>query len=324
MNYFKSWCLILICLAYTVSAQAVLEDRTYSASVRTVLLNPGQGQKDAILPAIVELGSGVDLYLSFDILGNDHESLIIRIIHCNSDWTPSDVNSSLFMNDVNDIQIQQVQNSFNTRISYQHFSTVLPRVQMSGNYVAMVYRSGNEDDILLTRRFMVYQEKVTITPLLKPAFGVSERATAQQADFNIAWGGANLVNPMLRLKPVIRQNFQWYSTIEGLSPSMPRENEGIYEYLFFNGENTLKGINEFRFFDLRSLLVVGMNVDRVIQTNDKNEAFLLLDHPRKGMTYSTIIDLNGQFVPEHYETKGYTIEPEEQEWRLFSLYPLAR
>jgi hypothetical protein len=91
---------------------------------------------------------------------------------------------------------------------------------------------------------------------------------------------------------------------------MPRENEGIYEYLFFNGENTLKGINEFRFFDLRSLLVVGMNVDRVIQTNDKNEAFLLLDHPRKGMTYSTIIDLNGQFVPEHYETKGYTIEPD--------------
>src|SRR5688500_13206022 len=66
------------CLLFCLCAQALLsygqavlqyEDRTYSSSVRTVLLNPGNGAiQDALLPAILPLGSPVPLQLSFDIL----------------------------------------------------------------------------------------------------------------------------------------------------------------------------------------------------------------------------------------------------------------
>ncbi|MCU0428325.1 MAG: DUF5103 domain-containing protein [Cytophagaceae bacterium] len=301
------WIGVLICGASGAIIGPV-EDRAYDPSVKTILLNPGMGQKDAILPAILPLTQPVPLTLSFDILSNNTENLTLRIVHCNMDWTLSDVNASLYMLDMNDIQIQDIQSSFNTRVRYQHYSINLPRVQLSGNYAAMVYKNYNEEEILLTRRFLIYEEAIRISPTMKPS--MVNRNTSQQTDFTIVWGGAQLVNPMLRLKPVVRQNYQWYQLKENLEPTMPRESDGIYEYFYFNGENSFAGLNEFRFFDLRSLRVVGMNIDRIEFTNDRNDAFLLLDKPRRGINYSTFQDLDGMFVPEHYESRGYTIEPD--------------
>lgn len=287
------------------------EDRTYSSSVRTVLLNPGSGSiQDALLPAILPLGSSARLQLSFDILGTQVEDLTLRVIHCNADWTPSNVNSSLWLAEFNDIQIRDIASSYNTRVSYLHYTMPVPKVLLSGNYLVVVYRTGNEEDVLITRRFLVYEQEVNVDPQLRYPTGVSQRNTHQQADFNVLWGGTRVVNPMMRLKPVIRQNYQWYSTIVDLAPSMPRENEGVYEYFYFNGESSFPGLNEFRYFDMRSLKVVGMNIDRVEQFNDGNNAYLLLDRPRKGMQYSTYQDLDGMFAPEHYESKGFTIEPD--------------
>jgi hypothetical protein len=112
---------------------------------------------------------------------------------------------------------------------------------------------------------------------------------------------------------VIRQNYNWRNAIYDLKPVFMRDDIRTYDYTFFNNENVFKGGNEFRFFDLRSLKSNGMNISKIIPSQNKNEVLLGYDKSRKSNAYSTSYDINGFYTPEQYETKGFETEPDYAE-----------
>ncbi|HSZ25897.1 MAG TPA: DUF5103 domain-containing protein [Cytophagaceae bacterium] len=292
-------------------------DREYEENIKTVLLYPSSLTvldsaliTDAIIPPIMPLNDSRQLLLSFDELGSTTKNYYVRILNCNSDWTLSNLNAILFMTDYDEFQIMDRQTSYSTRVPYIHYKFNVPKPKISGNFLIMVYRDGDDQDLILTRRFMIYETNIiTITPAIKFPVNNSLRNTGQQADFTLAYN-SSIQNPADNITVVLRQNYNWYNAIYGLKPLYMRDEISTFDYTLFNNENVFKGVNEFRFFDLRSLKSNGMNVASIVQSPNKNDVILEYDKSRNKSAYGTYSDIDGFYAPEQYETKGYETEPD--------------
>ena len=71
-----------------------LSDFAYEPQIKTIELTP-EGQP--LEPAVVQFGRP-PLLLQFDDLTTDRDSYYARIVHCNYDWTKSDLQDLDFMN----------------------------------------------------------------------------------------------------------------------------------------------------------------------------------------------------------------------------------
>jgi hypothetical protein len=229
-------------------------------------------------------------------------------VHCNADWSVSGLNDIDILSDYNEFMMDSYEISLNTRKSYTHYTLTIPKVKASGNYVVMVYRNGNKDDIVLTRRFIIYDNKVQIDAKTIFSSGVAERFTHQQIDFQVRYGGFQLINPQQFVQVVLRQNSRWDNAIYNLKPMFLREENSLLDYTFFNLENNFWGGNEFRSADLRSVRFNGQNVARTHFDNQKAEVWLLPDQPYYKRAYGQVIDINGRFIIENYETRNGATE----------------
>lgn len=289
------------------------ENFIYENSIKTVLLYPkpieGADPVSAILnPPVLPLAQPVPLVLEFDELGSAFKNYRVKIYHCNADWSLSQVSDMDFLMTFNDFLLNQPTLSLNTTVPYVHYYFEVPRVKLSGNYVLMVYREGNIKDLLLTRRFVIYDNQVAVQARVTPSTGINERQTNQQIEFAIQYPGLQLINPRENVHVVLRQNYLWATAITGLKPTALWENRNLLEYQHFGLENNFAGGNEFRFFDIRSIRFLGQNVGNTDITPDSNRVYLLVDKPRSKEAYAQTIDFNGGYVVVNYEQGSGAIE----------------
>jgi hypothetical protein len=274
-----------------------LIDIAYEPEIRTIQLHPENGP---LQPAVTPLGKW-DLLLQFDDLRNQRDTYYAKIIHCNYDWTKSDLQDLDFMTMYNEFPINNNEFSVDTHISYVHYWLNLPPVKLPGNYVVLVYRGSNKDDIILTKRFMVFTNQVTFASegnLLGP--GQLANAS-QQLNFTINYKDINVLNPMLDVHVNISQNHRWDNVIRDVKPSFVREIEKELEYRFFEESKMFSGGSEFRFFDLRSLNYPGRNVATVAKNVKPFEAYIEKDKSRAHEAYSQYDDLNGAYEIDNYD-----------------------
>ncbi len=186
-----------------------LIDIAYEPEIKTIQLSP----LDAPLqPAVTPLGKW-NLFLRFDDLRNQQEPYYAKVIHCNYDWTKSDLQDLDFMTVYNEFPITNFEYSVDTHIPYVHYSFTLPPVKLPGNYVLLVYRGGNKEDIILTRRFMVYTNQVTFKHegnLIGPS---TIADVNQQLNFTIDYKDLNVLNALTDIHVNINQNHRWDNMI---------------------------------------------------------------------------------------------------------------
>lgn len=270
-------------------------DCVYEPQIKTVLLHPQQGTGDNLLPAVTKLGQW-NLILEFDDLRNQRDNYYVRLIHCNHDWTKSDLMDLDFMTDYNEFNITNYQISIDTHVPYLHYTFNLPAVKLPGNYLAVVYRGGDKEDNVLTKRFMVYDSRVTFA---KDGNLISSGRVAslnQQLNFMINYENLTIPNPLENVWVVVRQNQRWDNMLTDLKPSFIRTMENVLEYNFFDETKMFKGGNEFRFFDIRSLNYPGRNVDHIVKTSKPFDCFLQTDKSRESTTYGQYNDMDGNFI----------------------------
>lgn len=272
-------------------------DRTYYDYIKTVQLYAPEGPMPlpVLNPAVAELNNQ-QLILEFDVLQSDRDALSVRIVHCNHNWTPSALSNLDFLEAYNAFPINDFVYSIDTSIPYIHYRTVLPPVKLPGNYVAVVFRNQNPDDVLLTRRFMVYESRVHFRRqenLLGPGTAAELN---QQLNFIINYARTEIINPQESIHLTIRQNQRWDNIAQGLKPTFIREHLREMEFRQFTADNLYPSGNEFRFFDLRSLINPGVNVSHVDRNRQPWQVYLATDQSRAGQRYARYPDLNGQYV----------------------------
>lgn len=306
----KPFLLILLSclLAGRVAGQSeVWTDQTPDARIQTVLFYPVVEETPNVLgfPVLYLRKTGY-LQLDFDELAESYNSFNFKLIHCNADWKQSILNDFEFLETFNEFTVDDYEISLNTRTPYVHYSIKVPQVKITGNYILKVYRNMNQNEVVLTRRFVVYDNGVGVK--LDPKFPLDPalRNSGQQIDFDVSYGTYPIYNPREMVKVVLRQNGRWDNAKTDLVPQFLRSDQNLLEYHFFNNENVFPGLNEYRGFDIRSIRFRGQNMANTRFDNDGAQAWVLPDKSRNFRTMGAWIDANGRYVIENFETRrGY-------------------
>lgn len=276
-------------------------DFAYEPQIRTVVVRPAYADPSSYLePAVTRLGEW-NLLLEFDDLRDQRDTYYARILHCNYDWTRSSLMDLDFLTDFNEFPINNFEFSVDTHIPYVHYWINLPPVKLPGNYIVVVYRGTDKNDIVLSKRFMVFDTRVTFENERNLVGAGNIASLNQQINFTINYTNLDVINPLENVNVSIRQNRRWDNMATDIRPSFVREIEKELEYRFFESEKMFKGGNEFRFFDMRSLLNPGRNVARVIKTVKPYEVYIERDKPRADEVYSQLPDINGGFIPANLD-----------------------
>jgi len=307
--------LILFSLTlFTANAQnqdVRLEDFIYTEDIKTVLLYPGiddpENPTRLLTPPIIPIQSGTPMVLEFDDMTTSMTSLRAKIIHCNADWTKSNLNDIEFTYEYNDYPIITYEQSFSTKVPYTHYRFEVPKLKLSGNYVIVVSTDRGRRT-LLSRRFMIYDTKVGITAQARFSQGIQQQFSDQQIDFSIDYKGYNLISPQQDLKVILRKNFRFDQTRSGFKPTNVRPFDQILEYTFFDLENTFPGGNEFRYFDSRTLSGRGYGVYEIERGADNTRLAITPDRSRADNGYLQIEDFNGQYIIDQKESGRGSVE----------------
>ena len=286
------------------------KDHIYEKNIRSVLFFPAQGLTgNPLLPAVLPIIQDNPLILKFDEVNTEEaDRYMVKILHCNADWTSSGLKDLEFLNEYNEFSIDEFDFSMATKVHFTHFTYIVPKVKLPGNYLLLVYRNYNEKDIIITKRFMVYANSLNIKSQVGMSASVSERLVNQQIEFTIDYSNMFISNPLLDIKVVIRQNHRWDNAIYNLRPTMVREDINQLVYRNFDLKNNFRAGNEFRFFDMRSLRYSGQNIEKIIRHENGFDVFLYIDKSRRTKPYTIIDDLNGGYFIQNKETTDVHLE----------------
>lgn len=308
------FCFLFSYVAFSQQFQNLqYEDRTYEANIKTVLMYPLPNRTDDIArtlysPVININNENRPLIAEFDDLTARFRNFRFKIKHCNADWTPSNLNDIEFTYQYNDNTIDRYEASFNTKIPYYHYWIEIPKLKLGGNYLLIVYEDKRPAKLILTKRFMVYDPKVSILPNVRVSTGITEQRTHQQVDFDINYGRYELISPQEDLKIVVRQNYRWNKSLTNLKPTNVRAFDSQLEFRPFDLSNNFLAGNDFRWFDTRIGRGSGVSVAEVRQLADQSVAYLRIDEARINGLSLQASDFNGQCIVENREAGNSAIE----------------
>ncbi len=271
------------------------EDFTYKKNIRTVQLQKEDWEFSA---PVIKLGSAERLKLSFDDLNADTKNYRFTIVHCDANWVPSSrLLQSEYMNGFFDDNIVDYQFSRNTIQRYVHYELLFPTENLkptkSGNYILKVFLDYDQNNVVLTKRFMVADEHVTIIPDIHHATIINDYNYKQEVDFTIQTEGYQITNPYQDLKVILMQNDRWDNAITKLKPLFVKDNELTYDY---DQDNVFPGGNEFRNFDIKSLRWNSEYVKYNSSDSAKNyHIYLFPGKSRNYLSYLSDRDINGKF-----------------------------
>ncbi len=247
---------------------------------------------------IMTTSENVPLILEFDELSSDVSNFSYMIYHCNADWKQSDLTEQHYMIGYFENQINEVQASFNTYYSYNHYKLKLPnndvRFTSSGNYLLVVYRDYDSEEVVFTRRFLISEAAVKINAIVnRPVLSIY-RDSGHEIDVTIDHTGYRIDDPFRETTLSIYQNGIWDYEITGLQPLFINPGELVYDY---QEENVFPAGNEFRMFNTRSTQVREYHIQDIqymdyfhfqLKTDEVNPAYLYFDRD----------DINGRYFIE--------------------------
>jgi hypothetical protein len=266
----------------------------YNPKIKSVQLYQ---QHDELSAPAIRLGSENVLKLSFDLFDLDLKRYQYTVIHCDPDWNPTLINEAEYLDGFFEDYINDYRYSMNTIQRYVHYNLFFPneniKITRSGNYLLLVFEEGNRDKPIITRRFMVFEDRLLINPTVRRPAIPDLRNNSQKIDFAIKHKNLRILNHFDEIRVAVLQNYRWDNAKLHLKPLFLKENELIYEH---DVDNLFLGGNEFRNFDIKTLRFYTEFVRKIAFENNEYHIYLQPQKPRTRENYSTFQDINGNFV----------------------------
>ncbi len=272
----------------------------YAPNIRSVLLTVGN---EPIEYPIITLGSNTLLRLQFDDLDAYSKDFAYQVIHCDANWNPSeDIDPMDYIDGFQENRVYDVRSSVSTKIPYVHYEIVIPnediRWTKSGNYLLKVFVDGDEDQLIITRRFMVAEPMMKVVPTIRRSAVPPYSATHQEFEVEIQHTGISIGNPREQIQLVVLQNGRWDRMQTDLEPSYTK-----YESIGYNlaGQLLFSGSKEFRPLDLRTFRFRTQQMEQIEELTDRFDIRLFPNTIRRYSPHVFTHDLNGRFFFECYD-----------------------
>lgn len=266
----------------------IQEEVNPPANIRSVIFEGPTGDQFPV----VQLNELV--YLEFDDTTASEQDYYYKIIHCDYDWSPSQLLKSQYLTGVDNQRIIDYQNSYTTLQPYSNYRLTIPndnvRLKVSGNYMLEIYNSSYE--LQFSRRFVVFKDAVQVGAVVKRSRDFEFLNEKQVVQFTINSGNFRLVNPKKEVKVAIIQNYYWPTALYDIKPQFTLGNQLVYKY---DQETSFYGGNEFLNFDTKDLRAPSAVISH-IELDDIYQHYLFADRFRSVREYTYFPDINGDFV----------------------------
>lgn len=288
--------LLWLFLPVIASAQVNTDARVLDKNIRTVQINAGTPYP------VVDLKTG-QINLTFDHIGYELQNYVYSIVHCNSDWQPSDLEDNEYLNGFTEDRITTITSSVNTLQPYTHYTLTLPNQNMrwtvSGNYILKVFDEDNDRKLVMVRRFMVMENKWSVSAQMSQISNASKIFTHQEIDFQVLHEGTVISNPQREIKAFVFQNMRWDRM---LGPINPRPFVAVRNSLNFDFQDSIvfPAGKSWRYFDMRSFDFKGGNVQKIERNTLTWQVYLKPEYDQsESHTYGLTDDINGSYAIEN-------------------------
>ncbi len=279
-----------------MQAQDELEykDKVYIDNIKSIQFK-GVASQTSNFP-VIQLNLG-KLYFSFDELGTELYRYTYRVIHCDRNWNPTDIDQFEYLDGIDYQEIENYQFSNNSYINYVHYALELPNEDytwtLSGNYLLVIYDGRDEDALpIISRRFMVAEQAVDLAITMKSPINAGKIRSHQEMDLQVNSRDLYIADPLREITATILQNGNWATRIEDIKPTF--KNNGLIHFRY-NDKIVFPGLKEFRSFDIRHLQFASEYVHSIDLHNYGADVLLKLQETRKYGFYHTQPDINGSF-----------------------------
>ena len=285
------------------------EDYVYKPNIKTVLF---YREGFVLTSPIINLNTDEKLVLKFDDLEGNFKRMRYTFIHCDAYWMPSDLRPNEYLSGFYEDDITDYKYSYNTLQKYTNYTLTIPGDNMkpllSGNYLLKVYMEDEPDNLVLTRRFMIVDPKVTVNAIVNQPTVVEYRNYKQEVDFSIDKTGYTINNPYQDLKVVVQQNGRWDNAIRNLKPLYIKGDILDYNY---EEENVFSGGNVFRYFDIKSMNAYTEFIAHQVKDSIGYEVFLKEELRKTFKVFVSQKDLKGRmFIKSDDNVTDSDIESE--------------
>jgi hypothetical protein len=273
--------------------KAQLPDFVYKQNIRSITFTRFA---DPYSYPVMALNSGDQFELNFDDMDNDLKNYYYTYQLCNADWTPSTLFGFDYIKGFQNMRISTYRSSSISFTHYMHYQAILPDrncvPSRSGNYLLKVFLDGDTSKIVFTRRFLVVNNKSSISAMVRQPMSSRLFQNYQKVVAGITLNSELNVFNQQEVKVVIMQNYSWPNAIFLERPNIFHGN-----YFEYNDENstTFPAGKEWRWIDLRSLRLMTDRMQRIDKKADVAEVYVKPDGNREKQPYMFYQDMDGLF-----------------------------
>lgn len=252
-------------------------------------------------PPVIRMNTDDRLRLNFDIIGDSHEFLRYRLVHCNADWQPSRLLESEYLNGFNEAPISDFEYSSNTFVHFVNYNVLIPNAEMeplvSGNYIIQVYREDDPDDVILQTGFSISENSAPMRGNVTSRTDKGFNNYWQQVMFEVGLSGSGTLNPYQDLVVTVTQNNRPETTRILSHPLRVEGGKAIFDH---DPNLVFPAVNEYRRFETVRTDHPGMHVDSVMFGGSNWHAWLALDENRDDKSYVFDSTQHGRFMVDEY------------------------
>ncbi len=245
---------------------------------------------------IMRLGENDVLNLAFDELSHNNHRYIVRIEHCEVDWSPStEIFESDWLDGFNNLPIDEYEKSVNTTVLYTHYKIQFPndqcRLKMSGNYRLHVIDEQENEEVLIAE-FRILENKMNVGMDVTTNTDLGLNGQYHQVGMTLNYNGMQVTFPEEQLKLFVMQNGREDNQKRDVKPNYITPNSLKWEH---NRKLIFEAGNEYHKFEVLNPKHVTMGLERVFWDEDERRyhAFPYVCEPQRNYLYNE--DADGAF-----------------------------
>ena len=284
----------LLTLSFIVSGQTTYHTQIFQPNIKTLQIGV-VGEKLGL--PFMKLNSSDVMQVSFDEMSHEAHSYSYKVLHCNADWTPSEINTNEYLSGFTTANITDYVTSLNTTYLYTHYAFLLPNndlgFKISGNYVVIIYEDNQVDNPIAQACFSIVEPRISVSATVRGNTDYELAGKSQQLDFDVMLNGYSVRDAASEIKVVVRQNNRTDNQVTDIKPTYFSGSKLSY---INNAALIFEGGYEYHRFDISSVYAAGEGVSSVNYTRPYYDVYLYDNKIQTSRTYSSDKDVNGKFV----------------------------
>ena len=275
---------VILCAGYAAAQKMNTETQIFNPNFKTLQIRHAFNE---FFPPVVTLGGNDFVTVSFDEMVPDMNYYRYRLVHCNSDWQPSSLVESEYVDGFNEGYIENYKYSSATFANYVHYSFAVPNKDLvltkSGNYLVQVYPEEDPEDIVLQCRFCMSEDMLKIGSDITSRTDIDYNKEHQQLTVRLAMKTPHIRNWYHDIEVFVSQNSREDTTVKLENPSLVESDAIVFSHL---RPLIFPAGNEFRRFECVATNYPGMGIENIIHYDPYYHIELFVDGLRSNIPYA--------------------------------------